>query len=113
MKFPAGKYLAHRALRRMEWMIYADERRGFRHAIPLHHGISDALEECFRFARERRAAGNKRPELPAQLPVQPAKTPNAPKKRLALGGGVSRGEPGAPAARIHFLLQSISQSVQH
>ena len=79
-EFAAGQDFADGPLRGAEWMIQADQGGGFGHAIALHDGVPDAFEEFLGFGRKRRAAGDERPELPTEAPVDKAKHPSTTKK---------------------------------
>ena len=44
-EFPPGKNFTDRSFRGVKWIVQADQRSGFRHAIALHHGVADAFEK--------------------------------------------------------------------
>ena len=52
----------------------------------MNHRVPEAPPELFHFSRERGAAGNHRPEFPAEAPVNRAKAPPAAEKMLLIGG---------------------------
>src|SRR5215217_1771680 len=62
------------------------ERSSLGHAIALNDCIAESTPESFRFAFERGAAGDERPETPAKLPVDFSKRPPVSYEMPASGG---------------------------
>src|SRR6266850_7754103 len=79
-EFAAGKNFSNRAFRCAERMVEADQRRGFGHSVALNDGITHAFEKIFGVIRKRRAAGDERPEFPAEAAVDAAKHPATPEE---------------------------------
>ncbi len=78
------QHFANRSLPQPERMVHADQRRRLRQPIPLDRRIAQTSPELFGLAVERRAAGNKCPEFPAELPPNRAKRPPPPQVVLLL-----------------------------
>src|SRR5271154_4401354 len=65
-------------------MIHADQRRSLRQPITLDRRVPQTPPEFFSLRIERRASGNKRPELPSELSMDRAKNPPSPQKVLPI-----------------------------
>src|SRR4029077_19788269 len=94
-------------------MIQADERSGFGHAIALHYGKTQTLEEKFGVAAQGCASGNESPETQTKKTMDAAKAPGAAEEGLGFHGGVIFVEPTAPAARINFAFECGTQEIEH
>src|SRR5882672_9575175 len=75
--FAAFQNLADGAAPDLKRMIYADQRSCLCQTVALNSGESDASPEQFSIGVKRSAAGDGRPELPAEPAMNPAKTPHA------------------------------------
>src|ERR1039458_9055722 len=80
-----GPHLANRPLPEPERMVHADQRSRLGQPISLDRRIAEPSPELLSLAVERGAAGNKCPELPAELPANFAKRPPASQVVLLLG----------------------------
>src|SRR5207245_8448733 len=78
LHFLAGHHATDRAMSQFEWMIDADERRGFGHAIALNHRKTEPPPKFFGFGIQRCTAGDERPELPPEHSMNTAKLPPTP-----------------------------------
>src|SRR5262249_50658992 len=81
----AGQYLADRTLAHAEGVVEADQRCGLGHAISLDDHEAESTPELFGVFIERGAAGDHRPEFPAELVVHATEAPPAPPEVLAFG----------------------------
>src|SRR5579863_4854768 len=70
-------------------MIHTDQRRRLRQSISLNRRVTEPAPEFFGIAVERRASGNKRPELPPKLAVDRTKGPPTAEEMPSLCGATS------------------------
>src|ERR1019366_3805836 len=79
------QHFANRSLSQPERMVHADQRSRLGQPISLDRRIAEPSPELLSLAVERGAAGNKCPELPAELPANFAKRPPESQVVLLLG----------------------------